>query len=163
MMQHLPELAMWIVCIACIIVGFIGTVIPALPGPPLIFLGIALVGWWYEFSLVGVPTLIVTGALAVLALVIDSMASVLGAKKVGATRAAIVGSTIGALVGMFFFLPGIILGPFIGAVLGELYAEKGWEQATKVGIGTWLGLLAGTAAKIALSLAMLGVFLLALL
>lgn len=163
MMEHLPEIAVWVACVACFVVGFVGTVIPALPGPPLIFAGITLVAWWYEFSLIGIPTVILTGILAVLALVIDAVASVLGAQKVGATRAALIGSTLGAFVGMFFMLPGIILGPFVGAVLGELYAEKGWGQATKVGVGTWLGLLVGTAAKIALSLAMLGAFVIALL
>ena len=162
-MEYLPEIAVWVACVACFVAGFVGTVVPALPGPPIIYAGIALIAWWYEFTLVGVPTLIVTGLLAVLALVIDAVASILGAQRVGATRAALVGSTLGAFIGMFFMLPGIILGPFIGAVLGELYAEKGWEQATKVGVGTWLGLLVGTAAKIALSIAMLGAFVIALL
>lgn len=152
----------WTLCIGCLVIGFTGTIIPALPGTPLIFAGIFLVAWWYDFTLVGTPTLVITGILAALAIGVDFVATILGAKRVGASRAAVVGSTIGTLVGMFFFIPGLILGPFVGAVIGELYAQSGLSKATRVGIGTWIGLLFGTAAKIAISFAMIGIFLLAL-
>jgi uncharacterized protein YqgC (DUF456 family) len=162
MSATLAPIIIWTICVACIFIGFAGVIVPALPGTPLIFAGIFLVAWWYEYNLVGTPTLVITGILAVLALGVDLIASVLGAKRVGASRAAVVGSTIGTLVGMFFFIPGIILGPFVGAVIGELYAQSGLSKATRVGIGTWIGLLFGTAAKIAISFAMIGIFLLAL-
>jgi len=92
--------------------------------------------------------------------VIDFAASALGAKRVGASPRAISGALIGSVVGLFFGLPGLLLGPFVGAVLGELSMQRSVGQATKVGIATWLGLLFGTLAKLALACTMVGVFLL---
>jgi uncharacterized protein YqgC (DUF456 family) len=82
----------------------------------------------------------------------------MGAKRVGASKKAITGSVIGTFAGLFFGLPGLILGPFIGAVVGELAAQRDIPQAARVGVATWVGLLLGTLAKLALSLTMLGVF-----
>ena len=86
------------------------------------------------------------------------MATSMGAKRVGASWKAMLGAGIGTIVGLFFGIPGLLLGPFVGAVLGEYIALRDWGQAGKVGFGTWLGLLFGTAAKIALSFAMVGIF-----
>ena len=102
--------------------------------------------------------LVLLGVLVVLALIVDFAATALGAKKVGASKKAIAGSVAGTFVGLFFGLPGLLLGPFVGAVLGELAAQRYLDQATRVGIATWVGLLLGTIAKLALSLTMLGVF-----
>jgi len=157
-MDHLALITIWLAFATCVVLGLLGAVVPAIPGTPLIFAGIALVAWWYDFTTIGIPTLVITGILAVLALIVDIVAGVLGARRVGASRHAIVGATIGSLVGIVFGLPGIILGPFVGAILGELLAEQSMSRATKVGVGTWIGILVGTAAKIALSLAMVGVF-----
>jgi len=89
---------------------------------------------------------------------VDFAATALGARRVGASRQAIAGAAIGTLVGVFFGPIGLVLGPFVGAVAGELAARGSLEQATNVGVATWMGLLFGTLAKLALSLAMLGVF-----
>jgi uncharacterized protein YqgC (DUF456 family) len=94
-----------------------------------------------------------------LALAADLAASVLGAKRVGASRQALIGSVIGGIVGIFFGLIGLLLGPFIGAVAGELMARRSIAGAARVGLATWIGLLVGTMAKIALAVSMLGVFL----
>ena len=158
MIEQLLPILIWFVFITCVALGFAGAVVPAIPGTPLIFAGIFLIAWWYDFTAIGTPTLIITGLLAILALAIDMVAGVLGARGVGASRQAIIGSTVGALLGIFLGLPGIIFGPFVGALAGELLARKDLSQATKVGFGTWLGILIGTAAKIALSIAMVGVF-----
>ena len=85
-------------------------------------------------------------------------ASLLGAKRVGASPKAVLGATLGSVVGIFFGLPGLILGPFIGAVIGELGARRGLDQAAASGVATWVGLLLGTIAKLAIGLAMIGVF-----
>ena len=144
-----------------ILVGLAGTVVPALPGVPLVFAGMLLAAWADHFQHVGVFTLIVLGVLSLLALAIDFVAGLLGAKRVGASSYAIWGAMIGTVVGLFFSLPGIVFGPFLGAVAGELLVGSRLSRATHVGIGTWLGLLFGTLAKIALCFTMLGVFALA--
>ena len=105
--------------------------------------------------------LTIFGALAVLTLLawsLDWIAGAIGAQRFGASRYAVVGATIGAVVGLFFALPGILLGPFLGAVIGELIARRDLEQAGRAGIGAWLGLLLGIAAKLALSLSMIAIF-----
>ncbi|HEX7914652.1 DUF456 domain-containing protein, partial [Rudaea sp.] len=127
-----------------ILVGLAGTVIPALPGVPLVFAGMLLAAWTDHFQHVGVFTLIVLGVLSLLALAIDFVASLLGAKRVGASPHAIWGAMIGTVVGLFFSLPGLIFGPFLGAVAGELLVGSQLSRATHVGVGTWLGLLFGT-------------------
>jgi uncharacterized protein len=144
-----------------IVVGLAGTVLPILPGVPLVFAGMWIAAATDHYQHVGTFTLIVLGALTVFALVIDFVASIVGAKRVGATGRAIWGASIGMLVGIFFGFVGLLLGPFVGALIGELSSGSTMHQATRVGIGTWIGLLFGTLAKIALCFTMLGVFALA--
>lgn len=143
-----------------ILVGMGGTVVPAVPGVPLVFAGMWLAAWADGYRHIGAFTLILLGALALVALAIDFVAGLLGAKKVGASPRALWGASLGALVGLFFGLPGLIFGPFLGALAGEFTVGSPFEHATRVGIGTWLGLLFGTLAKVALCFTMLGVFLL---
>lgn len=149
---------LWIAAIALVGMGLAGTVLPMLPGVPFVFIGLWLAAWIDGFSHVGAFTLTVLGALTLLAVAVDFIASALGAKKVGASRQAVTGATLGTFVGIFFGLPGLLLGPFVGAVLGELSAQRSLGQATAAGVATWLGLLFGAIAKLALSLAMVGIF-----
>ena len=143
-----------------IVGGMAGTIVPAVPGVPLVFAGMWLAAWADRYQHIGTFTLILLGALALLALAIDFVAGMLGAKKVGASSRALWGASLGALVGLFFGLPGLIFGPFLGALAGELSVGSPFEHATRVGVGTWLGLLFGTLAKVALCFTMLGVFVL---
>jgi hypothetical protein len=94
----------------------------------------------------------------VLVFIIDVVAAFLGAKRVGASRLALVGAGIGTIVGMFFGIVGIVIAPFIGAVIGELITRGQLDAAARVGFGTWLGMAVGALAKMAVVLAMLGVF-----
>jgi uncharacterized protein len=146
----------WALAITCIIAGFLGTVFPALPGTPLIFLGALLIAWWHDFTILGPTSLIFLGALAVLGFAVDFIASSMGAQRVGASPLAVVGATVGSLLGIFFAIPGLIIGPFVGAFVGELIAQRSVQHATKVGFGTWIGLLVGTVAKVAIALSMVG-------
>ena len=146
-----------------ILAGIAGTVIPVLPGVPLVFAGMLLAAWADHFQHIGAFTLTILGVLCVFALLIDFASGVLGAKRVGASTRALWGASLGTLIGLFFGLPGLLLGPFLGAALGELSAGRELAHATRVGVGTWLGLLFGTLAKIALCFTMLGVFALRLL
>jgi len=148
---------------AMILAGIAGTVVPVLPGVPLVFAGMLLAAWADHFQHIGALTLTILGVLCVLALSIDFAAGLLGAKRVGASTRALWGASLGTLTGLFFGLPGLLLGPFLGALLGELSAGRELAHAARAGIGTWLGLAFGTLAKIAVCFTMLGVFALRLL
>lgn len=155
------EPILMLLAVALVVVGVVGTVLPALPGAPLVFLGLLLAAWVDHFEKVGWFTLTVLAVLTALTFVVDFMAASLGAKRVGASWAALAGAALGMIVGLFFSIPGLILGPFAGAVLGEYLARKDWAQARRVGVGTWLGMLLGIAGKLALIFTMVGIFVLA--
>lgn len=156
---------LWMLAVLCIAAGVAGTIFPALPGSPLIFVGVLLGAWANDFTLLGWPTLFLSGLLAVVAIAVDFIATALGAKKVGASGSALLGATVGTFAGLPFSIPGIIFGPFIGAMMGELWAQRkevDYWKISKVGLGTWLGLLLGTVAKVAVVAGMIGVLLLGL-
>ena len=119
----------WILAGVIIITGLVGTIVPVLPGIPIILAGLVLAAWSTGFEPVGWGTIAVLGALTGLSVLIDFLAAALGAKRLGASQRAFWGATIGAVVGIFFGLFGIILGPFIGAVAAELSAGQGAQQA----------------------------------
>jgi len=144
-----------------ILAGIAGAVLPAIPGVPLVFAGMLLAAWADHFQHLGVFTLSLLGFLGLIALLVDFVAGMLGAKRVGASTRALWGATLGTFAGLFFGIPGLLLGPFVGAVIGELSAGSAMDKATSVGVGTWLGLLFGTLAKLALCFTMLGIFLFA--
>jgi uncharacterized protein YqgC (DUF456 family) len=146
-----------------ILLGLAGTILPALPGLPLMFAGMLLAAWAGQFQVIGPWTLGVLLALTLVSVAVDVLATTLGAKRVGASGLAMAGAAIGTLVGgVVFSLPGLIVGPFVGAVAGEMIHGKPWQHASRVGAGTWVGLLAGTALKLALAFAMLGIFVFAI-
>ena len=151
-------IAVRVLAIVLVIVGLAGTVLPALPGVPLIFGGLLLIAYQDGFNKVGAVTLAFLGVLAVLAVLVDYVAAVLGAKQVGASRLALIGATIGALLGLFLGIVGLIFGPFIGAAVGELIMRRDMLQAGKVGLATWLGIVIGVAAKLGIAFLMIGIF-----
>jgi uncharacterized protein YqgC (DUF456 family) len=151
-------LALWLLALVLVVAGLAGVVLPALPGVPLLFSGLVVAAWAEGFTRVGGATIAVLAALALLAYAADLAAGALGARRFGASRAAVVGAALGTLAGLFLGLPGVLLGPFVGAVVGELLARRDLVQAGRAGLGTWLGLLLGVAAKLSLSFAMIGVF-----
>lgn len=155
-----PEMGvlLWVLAVILVLVGIAGTILPALPGAPLVGIGLVLAAWADRFEKVGWFPLVIIGVLTVLTLVVDFLATMMGAKRVGASGLALFGAALGTVAGLFFGLPGVILGPFVGAVLGEYLARRNHEQAVKVGVGTWIGLLLGTAGKLALIFMMIGVF-----
>lgn len=144
-----------------VLVGVAGTVLPALPGLPLVFAGMLLAAWAGGFEEVGGWMLGLLGLLTLLSLGVDFMATALGAKRVGASRLALVGAVIGTFAGLAFGIVGVFIGPFVGALIGELIHGRKVGHAAKVGFGTWLGILLGTALKLGLAFAMLGLFALA--
>jgi uncharacterized protein YqgC (DUF456 family) len=144
---------------ALIVLGVFGTFVPGIPGPVIVFAGMFLAAWVDDFTRVGWVGLVIIGALTATALAVDIFAGLLGARRVGASRPALIGAAIGTVVGLFFGFVGILVAPFIGAVIGELTNRPQIAPAVRVGVGTWIGLAVGALAKILIVLAMLTVFL----
>ena len=157
------ELALYILAAALIVGGLLGSILPVLPGIPMVFGGIWLAAAVDGYRHLGVWWLVVIGAFGVAGIAVDFVASTLGAKRVGASRRALWGAALGTVVGMFFGIPGLLIGPFAGALIGELASGNSVLRATHVGVGTWLGLLFGTLVKLVISFVMVGLFGLALL
>jgi uncharacterized protein YqgC (DUF456 family) len=154
--------ALWyVLAVVLIVVGFVGTIVPALPGVPLVFAGMFVAAWADGFQHVGVWWLVGLGVLTLIALAVDFLAGLAGAKRVGASRMALIGAAVGTIVGIFFGIPGLLLGPFLGALIGELVAGGTLKRATGVGVGAWIGFLIGTVLKLGVCFAMLGLFALA--
>jgi uncharacterized protein YqgC (DUF456 family) len=156
----------YLIAALLVVVGLVGTVLPALPGLPLVFAGMLLAAWAGGFEQVGVATVAVLGVLTLLSLAIDFWATAHGARRVGASRLAIIGAIVGTFAGLLFGPIGIFVGPFAGALVGELLhgrklAPAQLGQATKVGFGTWMGIVFGVVLKLTLAFAMIGLFALA--
>jgi uncharacterized protein YqgC (DUF456 family) len=141
-----------------VVLGLAGTVVPVLPGILLVFGGLLLAAWADGFRHVGAVGLSIIGVLALLAFAADFVASLLGAKRVGASPLALAGAAAGGIVGVFLGIPGLIFGPFVGAVAGEYLARGRLVQAGKVGIGTWIGLILAAVAKVVIAFLMVGTF-----
>ncbi len=140
------------------LVALVGNLVPGVPGTPLAAL--AAIGHRLYFGAASVNNLVlfVLILLAVASLVLDYAASIIGAKKFGATWRGAVGAVLGGLIGLFFALPGIILGPFIGATLCELLGRQEFKPAAKAGAGAVVGLLLGAVGKFALCVIMIVLF-----
>jgi uncharacterized protein YqgC (DUF456 family) len=154
--------ALWIIAMLLIVAGVAGTVLPALPGIPLIFGGVLLAAWIDDFQRIPVWVIGVLAVLAVIGVAVDYVAAALSARRVGASRQGIVGAAVGTVAGIFTGLWGLLFMPLVGAAIGEFIAHRDALRAGKVGIATWFGLLVGTAVKIAVAFTMIGVFVAAL-
>lgn len=152
---------LWFIAVVFIVIGIAGLVLPAIPGAPVLLVGLVLAAWADNFAYVGWPTLVILGILALLTYAVDFAATAFGAKRFGASKRAIIGAMIGAVAGLFLGLIGVLIGPFVGAVLGELSARRDLQAATRAGIGATIGLVIGAAAKLALAFSMVGIFVVA--
>jgi len=148
----------WVLAGLIVIAGLAGSVVPALPGVPLVFLGLLIGAWIGNFELIGWTTIGIFAVLTAIAWLIDFLAGAAGARYLGASSRAFWGATIGAIVGIFFGIVGMLLGPFFGAVLGELSGGSNMVQSGKAGVGTWIGMVLATAVKLAIAFLMIGVF-----
>jgi uncharacterized protein YqgC (DUF456 family) len=156
------EILLYALGTAAILVGIAGVVLPALPGSALLAAGALLVGWADGFTRVSGWTVVACVVLSALIWVVDFVAGALGAKAFGATKWSVIGSAVGLLVGLFLGLPGIILGPALGALAFEYARDPNFERALKAGVGAFVGFVLGSAVKVALSFVLVGVLVLAL-
>lgn len=154
---------LWFLCIALIVLGLAGTVLPVLPGTLLVWGGIVLGAWIDNFSRVGTMAVLVISALAILAWGLEYFAGFMGAQKAGASKQALLGAVLGTVVGLFMGLVGVLFMPLIGAAVGEYLARRDQSRAVKVGVATWIGIMVGLVAKVVLAFIMVGIFAAALL
>jgi uncharacterized protein YqgC (DUF456 family) len=143
------DVLLWTLAVVLTAVGFAGIVLPALPGTVLIF---------DDFTRVGALTLIVLGVLAAASYLVDLGAAAVGTKRLGASGRAMTGAALGTLAGLFFGLPGIIIGPFVGAMVGELTAHGDVWRAGRAGVAAWIGFAVGMAVKVGIAFLMVGIF-----
>ena len=154
---------LWALGAVLVVVGFAGILLPALPGTILIFLGLLLAAWADHFTRVGPWTLVIIGLVAAASYAVDFVAAALGAKTLGASRRAMAGAALGTVAGLFFGIPGVVIGPFVGAVLGELTVDQDVARAGRAGVAAWIGFAIGMAVKVGLAFVMVGIFVTALL
>lgn len=149
---------LWIAGVVLVLVGLAGVVLPALPGTILIFGGLLLIAWIDGFARVGMGALVLIGLIAVASHGVDFAAAALGAKRLGASPRAMIGAALGTIAGLFFGLPGVVLGPFVGAVIGELTVQRDLARAGRAGLAAWIGFVVGMAVKVGLAFLMIAIF-----
>ncbi|MCY7317086.1 MAG: DUF456 domain-containing protein [Rubrivivax sp.] len=166
---------LWAASVLLILTGLAGTVLPVLPGTALVLAGIVLGAWIDDFTRVGPVMLTIIAVLAVLAWVLEYVAGLLGAKRAGASRLALIGAAVGTVVGLFMGFVGVLFMPLVGAAAGEYWARRGQlatsaqtvrqagQQAVRVGVSTWIGIMVGLVAKVVIAFVMVGLFIVALL
>lgn len=159
----MTDIALWTLSAVLIAAGVAGTVLPVLPGTVLVLGGIVVGAWIDDFTRVGWGSLAAITALAVLAWALDYVAGLLGARRAGASRQALVGAAVGTVVGLFMGLIGVFFMPLVGAAVGEYMARRDEQRAWKVGLSTWLGIMVGLIAKVVIAFMMIGIFIIALL
>jgi uncharacterized protein YqgC (DUF456 family) len=153
--------ALLVLAVALVAAGLAGTVVPLLPGLPLVFAGLALAAWSDGFERVGPWTVALLGLMTLVSVVVDAAAASVVARRGGAGRAAAWGAFLGALAGLPFGLLGLVVGPFAGAAAGEYLTQRDLRRAGRAGAWSWLGLLVAVAARFAIAFLMLGLFALA--
>jgi len=147
------SLTLLIMCI-----GLAGSILPGIPSTPLVMLAAVGHRLYFGDASIGNWGLSLLGVLMVLSLAMDYLASMLGAKKLGATWRGVLGAVVGALIGIFLGPIGIILGPFLGAMAFEMVGGREWKGASRAGLGAVLGLFVGALGKLACCVAMMGLF-----
>ena len=141
------EIFLLILAFLCMLIGLIGCIIPGLPGVPVVYVGLWIAQATDKIDL-SWQMLLIWGIVTVVVSILDYVVPAWGTKKYGGTKYGVWGSTIGVFVGLFFGAVGVIFGPLVGAILGELISGKEFQQALRAGWGSFIGILAGTVLKL---------------
>lgn len=145
-----------VLAIILFIVGLLGTILPVLPGPILVYGGMLLYGVMTEFTTLDATFFLLQALVLVLLFSIDFLASAVGSRRFNGSKQAAWGAIIGTILGLIFFGPlGIVIGPFLGAVVAELLRGIRIDQSIRVGFGTLVGILGGTVLKLFAELLMI--------
>ncbi len=155
------EIVLYVVGALAVVAGLLGLLLPVVPGAPLLVAGVVLLAWAGHFTILGWPTVLVAALLGAAIWIVDALAGLLGARAFGASRWAMIGSALGVVVGLFFGIPGIVLGPAVGALVFEYWKDPDLARAVKAGVGAVVGFVLGTVVKMALAFVLLGVVALA--
>lgn len=151
----------WILVILLFVVGMAGAIYPILPGALAIYLAFFVYGWFFSFDEFGIFFWIIQTLIVIVLFIADYAVSAWGVKRFGGSRASIIGSTIGLIAGPFVIPAfGLIIGPFAGAVIGEMIVGTSMERSLKVGLGSVVGLFTSVVVKVILQLAMIVLFIL---
>jgi uncharacterized protein YqgC (DUF456 family) len=146
-----------VLALALLAAGVAGLVLPVLPGAVLLVLGVVTLAWAGDFAILGWGMVAFAGAMGLAITVVDWAASILGARAFGASKWAVLGSAVGLVVGVFLGLPGIVLGPVVGALAFEYAKDPSFERALKAGVGAFVGFVVGSVLKVMLAFVLLGV------
>jgi len=156
----LLSLVLYLISGLAVAIGLLGIALPALPGVPLVFVGLLIAAWADGFAHVGAGMLTVIGLLAALSVVADFAATALGASRFGATRAGVAGAVIGSLIALFtgqIWL--VLIAPLMGAIVGEYISNRDPKLAVRAGMGALVGMILAGAAKYAIAITMIALFL----
>lgn len=138
-----------------VIAAIIGCFLPVIPGPPIAFLSLLLLSFTSFGLEITANFLFWSGGIAVFITALDYVIPLLGTKTFGGSRAGVIGSIVGLLAGIFLFPPiGIVVGPFIGAVAGEMLTGNQFKASLKSGFGAFIGFVFGTGVKLAYTISM---------
>jgi uncharacterized protein len=149
---------LWVLAGVLVAAGIAGAILSILPGAPLVLAGLIIAAWIDGFHKVGWGTLAILGVLTGVSVLVDYFAPLWGAKRMGAGKGAMTGATLGTIGGMFFGLLGIIFGPLLGAGAGEFAQRRDVAKASKIALGTWMGLIVGTVVKLIITFVMIAIF-----
>lgn len=146
------------IALVVMFIGLAGSILPGIPSTPVVL--VAAVGHKLYFGATGPDwwVILILAVITALSLLMDYVTTVYGTKKMGATWRGAVGAVVGALIGMFFSVPGLILGPFLGAMAFEMAGGRDAKESSRAGVGAMIGLLAGAIGKVACCVAMMAVF-----
>jgi uncharacterized protein len=152
-------IAAWVIIILLFVVGMAGAVYPVLPGALAIYAAFFVYGFMIGFEPFGLWFWLIQTTIVAVLMIADYLVSALGVKKFGGTKASVIGSTIGLLVGPFVIpVAGLLIGPFLGAVIGELLVGTELRQAMRAGVGALVGFFSGLVVKVILQLLMIVLF-----
>lgn len=146
------------VTLVVMLVAFGVSIIPGFPGPPIVLLAAVGHRLWFGRHGIGIVVFIGLLLMALASIALDHFASLYGAKKFGATWRGVLGAFVGGVIGIFFSLPGIIVGPFVGAMVFELLGGHELDKASRAGLGATLGMFAGVIGKCVVCAMMIGLF-----
>jgi uncharacterized protein YqgC (DUF456 family) len=139
-------------------VGVVGSVVPLVPGTPLIFVAAVVHAVATDFTPVGAGRLAILAVLAVAGWGIEHLAGALGARRAGGSRAAVVGAILGVMAGLPFAPLGLLIGPIAGAGAGELLSGRDPAGSVRTGVGTAIGVVLGIVAHVAFAVTMVALF-----
>lgn len=134
-----------------VLIGFFGSILPVIPGPPISWAGLLLLKWtgYISDNQPGYQNVLwILLFFVVLVTILDYVVPIMGTRKYGGSKRGVWGATLGVVVGLFFGPPGIILGPFLGAYLGEISSGKKDREALKAAWGSFVGFLLGVGLKL---------------